>query len=91
MFTSADRLHEINAQIAALKEEADRIKSAFKERGAGKYRGREWYVSVFSQVHKSYDMKLVAEYLTPQQMDRVTSINSRLVVAVRKRKDAVPA
>ena len=60
-----DELGDINAQIAALQEQAEAIKERLKAEGAGQYRGKDFVVIVKSCERTTVSWAKVAEEMHP--------------------------
>ena len=61
----ADRLGELQAQIAALKAEAKIIEDQFKAQGAGQFEGHSFVATVVEADRNTVDWKKVAAKLNP--------------------------
>lgn len=71
-YKTVDRLAELNAKIAELSEQAEKIKEQLKQRGSGEYAGSEYIATVSEFEKRSLDLEKVKRILTPAQLRRVT-------------------
>lgn len=81
-----DRLAEIDAQIAALKEQADAIKDEIKARGDGTYVGVQYVVEVTTTRTATLDQKAVKAILEPAQIIACTKTGTRTCVRIKPRQ-----
>lgn len=71
IYSTVDRMADLQAAAQKLLDEVDLLKSKLKERGDGKYSGRRFVASIVSSERCSLDMQQVRLLLTAKQLKKL--------------------